>query len=101
MDKIRFDEKLSYSYGNRKSGPGHDTGTTSTDFLTIEMRKDAHPMIGVIKAEFRNNRKLIHTMGTGSLFRYKLLDDWEGELKRAGEKAREYNEKFSPVFKDI
>jgi hypothetical protein len=25
-----------------------------TDFLTIEMKKDAHPMTGVIKATFKN-----------------------------------------------
>ena len=61
-------------------------------------------MIGVVRAWFKKSfsgHRYKETMGTGSLFRYKLLDDWEGELKRAGEKAMDYNEKFSPVFKEI
>ena len=33
-------------------------------------------------------------MGTGSLFQYKLLKDWEGAKKGTEAKAKEYNEKL-------
>ena len=54
-------------------------------------------MTGVIKAKFKmdvRGTKYEETMGTGSLFQYKLLDDWAGAVKEAEKKAKEYNEKF-------
>ena len=57
-------------------------------------------MTGVIKAKFKMDKrgKYVETMGTGSLFQYKLLDDWAGAVKEAEEKAKEYNEKLKKLL---
>ena len=64
-------------------------GHISTDFLTIQQLKEAHPMTGVIMAEFKNRKG--ESMGTGSLFQYKLLKDWDKVVEEAGGKAEEFN----------
>ena len=39
-------------------------------------------------------------MGTGSLFQYKLLDDWAGAVKEAEKKVEEFNKKVK-VLNDL
>ena len=69
-------------------------GQISTDFLTIEQRLEPHLLTGVIEALFYERGRYVTTMGTGSLFQFKLLGNWDKVVSEAKAKAEEYNERL-------
>ena len=75
-------------------------GQINADFLTIEQRLEPHLLTGVIEAMFYENGVPKTYMGTGSLFQFKLLGNWEKVVSEAKAKAEEYNEKLK-AFSDM
>ena len=84
--------------GQEKRGIG---ATLGTGFLTIKQKLEAHPMVGVVRSVFKVRNQKKQFTGTGSVFQYKLLKDWEGALERGRKKADEYNKMLRPRLGEI
>ena len=55
----------------------------------------------MIEATFYERGEYKTTMGTGSLFQFKLLGNWDKVVSEAKAKAEEYNEKLEMVESSI